>query len=148
MANETAYEVLQLAITMEEEGQKFYGYYSEQAKGKTKDILLKLASDEVEHANFFKNLYNNLENTDDDYLFDETVVNTFRSYANSAAFNRDEISLDSMADVIAEGIKTEKYTIDFYEKLSERSGEDNKKVIKQIIAEEKRHVEDLESLLG
>lgn len=148
MANETAYEVLQLAITMEEEGQKFYEYYAEHAKGKTKDILLKLASDEVEHANFFKKLYSNLENTDDDYLFDETVVNTFRSYANSAAFNRDEVSLDSMIHVIKEGIKTEKYTINFYEKLLERSGESSKKVIQQIIAEEKRHVEDLEGLLG
>jgi len=147
MANETANEVLQLAITIEEEGQKFYEHYASKANDEAKNVLLKLASDEIEHASFFKKLYNELEYNEDDYLFDETVVTTFRSYAKSAAFSRSNLELGSFEDVIKEGIKTEKLTIQFYEKLLNYASEDSKKVIKEIIEEENRHATTLENLL-
>lgn len=149
MENASMYEVLQLAINLEEEGIKFYEKWAGQAKGNVKEIFEKLAADEKKHAVYFKGLYDNLKNKPEvDYLFEEEVTDYFKAYANSAAFNRKQVKLDSVKDAVEEGIITEKNSIEYYQFLYKHSKESTKEMLEIIIKEEQGHLAILEKLLS
>jgi rubrerythrin len=149
MENATIYEVLQFAINMEEEGIKFYEKWASKSKGNIKETLKRLAADEMVHASYFKCLYDGLkEKPEVDYLFEEEVIVYFKTYAGSAAaFNRKQVNLDSVWDVIEEGMLTEKNSIDYYQSLLKYSKENIKEMLEKIIKEEEIHLHNLEELL-
>jgi rubrerythrin len=148
MENASMYEVLQLAINLEEEGVEFYENWAAKAKGKVKDTLKKLAADEVKHGLYFKGLFNGLTDKPEvDYLFNEDVTAYFKTYANSAAFNRKQVKLDTIKDAVEEGIVTEKNSIEYYEFLLKHSKESTKEMLATIIKEEQGHLVVLEELL-
>lgn len=147
MKQATVYEILQLAIHMEEEGKKFYEKYADKADDKVKEVLLKLADDEVKHADYFQQLYDSLESQKDDFFFEEEVINFFNSYAKSAAFSRELKDVDTAKEAIEEGLISEKETIQFYKQLEKYAEPDTKEMLKKIIEEEARHVKVLEELL-
>lgn len=148
MENATIYEVLQLAIHLEEEGQKFYQKYANKATGTIKEALIGLAQDEIKHASYFKSLYYDLkEKPGVDYLFEEEVTKYFKDYAASAAFNRDDKPVNTVKEAIEMGIITEKNSIDYYEYLLKYSSGEASEMIKVIIDEEISHLDTLEKLL-
>lgn len=148
MQHATVNEVLQMAIHMEEEGQKFYEKYAAHAQGEVKSTLLKLASDEMQHVEFFQKLYNGLENKSvDDYFVEEEVIAFFKSYVNSTAFQREVNEISGVKEAIKEGIITERKTIDFYEQLTRFAEPDTASILKKIIEEETNHAKILEDLL-
>jgi rubrerythrin len=142
-------EVIQLAISMEEEGVKFYEKYAAMADVELKDILLGMAEDERQHAKVFKNMYNELEVNEhvEDYLFSDNVQDFFASYAKSEGFNRPNKPIDSVRDAIKIGIETEKVTIEYYKSLLEFSTEKVKDILLRMIKEEEGHQKRLEELL-
>lgn len=149
MENASIFEVLQLAIDLEEEGTKFYEKWASKAKGNVKETLEKLAKDEIKHAVYFQGLFDGLKDKPEiDYLFDEEVTAYFKGYAASAAFSREQIRLDTVKDAVAEGIITEKKSIDYYEFLSKYSKEATQKMLATIIKEEQGHLVILEKLLS
>jgi rubrerythrin len=150
MENATIYEVLQFAVNMEEEGNKFYEKWASNSKGNVRETLNRLATDETEHASYFKCLYNDLkEKPEVDYLFEEEVIAYFKTYAGSAAaFNRNKVNLVSVWDAIEEGILTEKNSIDYYQSLLKYSKESTKEMLEKIIKEEESHLHILEKLLS
>lgn len=147
MKQATVYEILQLAIHMEEEGQKFYEKYAKKTDDKVREVFLKLASDEVKHSEYFQKLYDSLESQNDDFFFEEEVVNFFNSYAKSAAFAREIKDMDTRKEVIEEGLSSERKTIHFYEQLEKYAEPDTKEMLRKIIEEETRHAKELEELL-
>ena len=149
MDNASMYEVLQLAIHLEEEGIKFYEKWAANAKGNVREVLRGLAKDELKHASYFKGLYYDLkEKPGVDYLFEEEVTNYFKNYAVSAAFNREQVNLDSVRDAVEEGILTEKKSIEYYQFLSKHAIDGGtKEMLGTIIEEEERHLLVLEKLL-
>lgn len=149
MENASMYEVLQLAIDLEEAGTEFYQKWAKKAKGNVKTTLEKLAQDEIKHAIYFKGLYDELEAKPElDYLFDDEVNAYFKGYAASAAFSREQVKLDTVKDAVEEGIVTEQKSIDYYEFLSKYSKEATKEMLATIIKEEKGHLVILEKLLA
>ncbi len=147
MENATMYEVLQLAIHLEEEGQKFYESYAEKASGQVKDAFKGLALDELKHARFFKSLYYDLkEKPGMDYLFEEEVEATFKEYAVSAALTRETAKVETVKEAIEEAIVTEQRSIDYYEYLYKVALDETKETLKTIIDEEKKHKVVLEKL--
>lgn len=149
MENASIYEVLQLAINLEEEGTKFYEKWAAKAQGAVKDTLNRLAADEIKHAIYFKSLFDGLKDKPQvDYLFDEEVTAYFKGYAASAAFNREQVKLDTIKDAVEEGILTEKNSIEYYEFLSKYSKEPTQKMLETIIKEEQGHLVILEKLLA
>jgi len=148
MENASIYEVLQLAIHLEEEGIKFYKKWASKAKGNVKETLSNLAMDEVKHLSYFKDLYDDLqEKPEVTYLFDEEVKAYFKDYALSAAFNREQVKLDTIKDAVEEGIITEKNSIDYYQFLLKHARENTKEMLETIIKEEQGHLVILEKLL-
>lgn len=142
-------EVIQLAISMEEEGVSFYEKYAAMADVELKAILLGMAEDERQHAKIFKEMYNELEvkEVEEEYLFNDSVQDFFASYAKSEGFNRPQTPIDSVRDAIKVGAETEKVTIDYYKSLLEFANEDVTKVLVRLIEEEEKHKKRLEELL-
>lgn len=147
MKQATVYEILQLAIHMEEEGKKFYEKYANKADDDVKEVFLKLAADEVKHTEYFQKLYDSLESQKDEFFFEEEVINFFNSYARSASFDRKIEDFETARDAIKEGLSSERDTIDFYEQLEKYAEPETKKMLKKIIEEETRHAKALEELL-
>jgi rubrerythrin len=149
MEKATIYEVLQFAVNMEEEGIKFYEKWASNSKGNVRETLNRLAADEKEHASYFKCLYEGLkEKPEVDYLFEEEVIAYFRTYAGSAAaFNREQVNLNSIRAALEEGIQTEKKSIDYYRSLLKYAKDNTKEMLEKIIKEEEGHLHILEKLL-
>lgn len=148
MENATMYEVLQLAIHLEEEGQKFYEKYAFYATGEVRQTFNGLALDELKHARFFKSLYYDLkEKPGTEYLFEEEVTAYFKEYAVSAALTREDSDVKTVKEAVEEAIITEKRSIEYYQYLFKHALEETKPTIEQIIAEEQKHQLILEKLL-
>lgn len=148
MENATLYEVLQLAISLEEEGVKFYEKYAEKAKGDVKETFLRLALDEVKHGKYFTSLYHDAkEKPGLDYLFEEEVTAYFKEYAKSAALTREETEINSIKEAVEEAIITEKRSIEYYKYLDKYALTETKETIQTIIVEEEKHLVVLEKLM-
>lgn len=142
-------EVIQLAISMEEEGVKYYEKYAAMADVELKEILLGMAEDERQHAKVFQEMYKDLEISEyeEDYLFSANVQDFFASYAKNEGFSRDMPPIDSVRDAIKIGAETEKVTIAYYKSLLEFANEDVTKILVRLIEEEEKHQKRLEELL-
>lgn len=145
----TPLEIFSFAISLEEEGVKFYEKFAKIAKGETKELFLKLADDERQHAAYFTKLYKDAqaENETFDYLFDEHVNDFFHAYAKSTGFNRDEQEITTVLEAIVEGIRTEQITIDYYKNLLTFATDATKDALLRLIREEEDHLERLQKLL-
>lgn len=147
MEKANALEIINFAISIEEEGIRFYNEYSQLAKGETKDLLLKLALDEQNHADEFHRMLNEIENADN-YYFSEEVKDYFHSYANHVAFNRRKQKLTSIKEVLEVAIDTERITTDFYQGLIPKTSDEKViKILKALVEEETKHRLVLEEYL-
>lgn len=142
-------EVIQLAISMEEEGVHFYEKYAEMADVELKELLLGMAEDERQHAKIFRDMYKELEvnEYEEDYLFSVDVQDFFATYAKREGFNRDMTPIDSVRDAIKVGAETEKVTIAYYRSLLEFASDEVKAILERLIDEEVKHQKRLEELL-
>lgn len=140
-------EVVQLAISMEEEGVKFYEDYANKTEGTLKDVMLALAEDERQHVKVFQKLFAEIQEKSD-YLFDDLVLEFFGSYTKSKGFNRPKEEITSVRDAIRVGVETEGVTIKYYESLLKYATDDDvKDVLNRLIREEEKHKKLLEKLL-
>ena len=142
-------EVIQFAISLEEEGVKFYEKYAALADDNLKGILLGLAEDERQHAKVFKDMYKTLEisESEEDYLFSDSVQDYFATHAKSEGFDREVKEVDSVREAIKVAIETEDVTVAYYKSLLEYAKEDVKKVLLRLIEEEEGHSKRLAQLL-
>lgn len=146
MENMNALEIINFAISIEEEGINFYNEYSKLAKGEIKDLLLSLASDEEKHSTIFRKMLDNV--SANNYYFTEEVNEYFHSYANHIAFNRRRHRLTSIKEVLEVAIETERITTEFYQGLiSKTSDNEVIGILKSLVQEETKHRNVLEDYL-
>jgi len=139
--------VLDFAINMELDGEKYYKEQSEIAQDiYLKKIFLILAEDENSHAKLLQHKSNNmsyeLKGTE---TISETknLFNEIKDFKNELKQNPDQLDLYRVA------LEKEKESIDLYEKLLSQS-EDDKSInlFKFLIAQEKDHYTTLEELVS
>lgn len=142
-------EVIQFAISLEEEGVVFYEKYAALAEDELKGVLLGLAEDEKQHAKIFKDMYKELEvsEAEEDYLFNDNVQDYFATHAKSEGFDREVKDVGSVREAIKVAIETEDVTVAYYQSLLEYAKEDVKKVLVRLIEEEQGHSKRLSELL-
>lgn len=140
-----ANDVFEMAEQLERNGADFY----QQAAGaatdpNAKELLLKLASMEVEHEKLFTGLKSNL--TDKDKVsttFDpegESML-YLRSLADTRVFFKKQIDISSMEEVLKSAIVAEKDSIVFYLGMKELVPEKyGKEKLDLIIREEMQHI--------
>lgn len=142
-------EVIKFAIGMEESGIEFYNEHAKHAKGDVKELFLRLASDEKQHALVFQKMYDEAAADEGQfgYLFDEEVTGFFQDYARSEGFSRDVAKIVTVTDALKEGIATEAITIAYYEDLLKYAKGDTISALERLIKEEQTHLEKLKALL-
>ncbi len=150
-------EVLKIAQKIEEEGLRFYTEAMENAESEEiKKIFGLLAEEEKAHASLFSKLYlgaKESSNSDDEYIFDEATSAYLKAISDTAVFNTNSLTNSKTKDVrnskdaLLLGIQAEKDAILFYTKLNEVvKFENTKKYLKELVEEEKGHLEHLMNL--
>jgi rubrerythrin len=148
----SADELLEMALKIEEDGEKFYTYLSEKFEDpRKKEFFSYLASQEKEHAETFKGLSKGLVEEKDPIFWEEAS-----KYIRSVVENKIFPSLQDMKeksenmnlnDILDFAISIEKETVIFYEELYDLVREKkSKEILSKIIREEVSHVRKLSLL--
>lgn len=152
-------EALEIAIAIEERGEAFYRAAAKRLKEKeSKEMLIRLADEEQDHAETFRLLYEQALDKkldfDDDYIFDPEVSAYLRAMISSTVFpsqeEQDEIfkRIDGIVDVLKIGIQAEKDSILYYTQMVISSKfVEAKDAFRRLIKEEKKHLIDLQTRL-
>jgi rubrerythrin len=148
----TAFEVLEIAEKMESDAARFYrkaaGLYRDPSISK---LFSELAQWEKRHIQVFAEMKGRFsEQAWDVGRFDLDRVSTARLDVPPAVFDehsdpaKELAGNETRADVLSLALKKERYTIGYYTALTEFAlGQDNIRVIKDILQEEKRRVKIL-----
>jgi rubrerythrin len=153
MENFSILEAVEVALTMEEEGIRFYAL-AEQRVGdpEMKKLFVFLRDKEHQHIETFRRLYGDLaarEGTPDAelWLLDAEVSSWFRAYVESTVFptkgaaERAIGELRGAVDILRLALRVEKDSILFYhELLAHAPWPEARELLEKVIAEERRHV--------
>ncbi len=148
----SADELLEMALKIEEDGEKFYTFLSEKLEDdRKKELFSYLAGQEREHAETFKELSKGLvEETDPSFW--EEASKYIRSIVENKIFpsleemkkKSENMTLNQLLDF---AISIEKETVIFYEELYDMVREKkSKEILSKIIREEVSHVRKLSLL--
>ena len=147
-------EILRMAISMEEQGMKFYTQGVKHTQGKLRDFLLNTAGQEMLHRDKFQKIYDDLvsrSGSDDDYLFDQDVAAYLASLAKEKVFVKNQESENAFKDLHLAAnlaLKNETATVELYTKMQQGAKYDEvKEILGVLIEEEKDHVQYFKELL-
>lgn len=143
----TVGEITQMAITMEEKGMHFYRWAAGQFHDiSIKNMFLRLAEEEKEHAGIFKKILSLPESAAPLKTNRESY---FRLLADAGDIfpNHSEITHDNIkspVDALAFGIQAEKDAILFYQELyNSTESEKVRDILSKLLEEEKLHLVEL-----
>ena len=145
-------EVIALAVNVETNGERFYNESARKAEGDLKKIFEFLAEQEDLHRLRFESLRKYA--TDfiiprdweevEPYL--NAIVESTFFMGNEKSFKRAMGAKDSV-EALEFALQFEKDTLLFFNEIVDFSREQNKKIINEIIKEEKKHIEMISKLL-
>jgi len=139
--------VLEFAINMELEGEK---YYNKQAENNNdnglKNIFLMLAKDENDHAKILQNKSNNLPY---ELNNNETLSEAKNLFKGITDFKNEIKQTPEQLDLYRAALEKEKESINLYEKLLSESNDDkSRNLFNFLINQEKDHYTTLEELVS
>lgn len=139
--------ILEFAINMELEGQKYYLNQAELNQDNALSVIFrKLAEDEHRHAEILRNKVNNLEYRLDQ---DETLSEIDHIFKDIGDFKVETKEIPNQIDAYREALKAEKESIDLYSKcLSEATDENSKELFKYLVKQEQYHYKTIEELIS
>lgn len=143
-------ELLKFAISIEEEGVKFYNDLADMNDNEdAKAFMRQLANDELQHAAVFQKIYDEVATEENvyEYLYDQDIDAVFSDYAKYAAFNRDVLEGSSLKEVIKVAIETEQITIDYYDTMKKYAKAKLLPILERLIEEETNHRNQLTEFL-
>ncbi|MFN3550647.1 MAG: ferritin-like domain-containing protein [Endomicrobiia bacterium] len=142
-------EVYQIAIKIEENGLKFYTFWSKKVKDKKlKDLFKALAYAEVEHKKIFEKMLKEIENYEPKELYPEEYFQYLHAYSDGLIFKLKEMEkkskqIKTLKKAIDFAIEREKDSILYYQEVKNILSSDQHKEIEKIINEERKHFLDL-----
>jgi rubrerythrin len=145
-------EVIELAVNVETNGERFYSESARRAEGSLKKIFEFLAKQEDFHRLKFESLrkYANDFILPRDWEEIEPYLNVIVEstffMGNEKSFKKAMEAKDSV-EALEFALQFEKDTLLFFNEIVEISGEQSKKVVNEIIKEEKKHIEMISELL-
>jgi rubrerythrin len=138
-------EIFQIALRMEENGEKFYRQIAKEAvRDDVKKIFLKLAEEEIEHKKLFQEmlkaevLYAPIE------YYPEEYFEYIKSYADDFIFTKEKkekivYSVHNTIEAIDVAINMEKDSVWYYSEIKGLVEDKYKNSIDKIIEEERKH---------
>ena len=153
MRNFSLLEAVEVALTMEEEGIRFYTLAEERTgEPEMKKFFVFLRDMEHKHIETFRRLYSGLaerEGTPDAelWLLDGAVATYFRAQVESTVFptkgsaEAAVAGLHGVVDLLGFALRVEKDSILFYQELlAHAPWPEAKELIEKVVAEERRHL--------
>jgi rubrerythrin len=145
----SAEEIIDLAIQIEENGEKVYRTAMDKISDPSLSSLLEwLADEEARHRDWFNELKNTIESSAVDPLLEERGKSILRSVVGEQSFSLDEADfsrIDTVKDLLRLAIEFEQDTILFYEMIqSFVQDHEARDHLRKIIEEENRHIMLLE----
>lgn len=148
----TIADIRNIAIQIERNGEATYRKAAEQASDpELVETFNRMADDEMRHAQWFESIQTDQELTAEQLELEAVGKSILREMVKDKTFSLEEKALakvDNIIDLISESQGFEEDTILFYEMLS--GFIDDPRTLEQlnrIIAEEKKHSEELKELL-
>ncbi len=145
-------EVIEIAVKIEETGEKFYSNTAKKTKSKKLSELFQfLAGEEAKHAVTFRKLYHTIKETPYTlpYDFDE-IQQYLRALIDSIFFLSSNTSYISKVTtptaLLNYALAFEKDTVLFYLEIINLVKEKDKKLVDKIIAQEKGHISKLSAM--
>jgi len=140
----TAKEVFEFAIKIEENGEYFYRKVSEKFDDTNiKSLFVDLANQELEHKKVFENMEARLGNIKISESYPGEFFNYMDEYLKEVIFPesvKSEIEkVDTLDRALNYAIEVELKSILYYKEIIELISEVDKKLIKDIINEERKH---------
>ena len=148
----TAQDILEIAIRLEENGEKTYlAARAHTTDEDLKSLLAWIAEEERAHANWFIQLKNRLKQEEDHQLLAELSQALVEDVVKGQSFSLQEVNfatIETPDKMIRTFIGFEDDTITFYEVLKGLIGESaTVGQLEQIISEEKKHMSTFRDLL-
>jgi rubrerythrin len=152
--NYSGQEIIEIAVRIEENGHAFYTAAAENIHDSNdiKSLFLDLAEKEVMHIGIFQKLADRFESESFEFNADE-AADYISHMADSHLFGKPgsgaELakSLTTPKEALAIAFKFENDSVDFYKELLKRTETDAKKLISQIIEEEKEHAAEIKQFM-
>lgn len=147
-----ASEILQFAIRIEENGEKFYRYAVRIAEDEnTKKIFNYLADEEINHKKIFEDLLSRIEKHEPVESYPGEYFAYLRAYVDENVFTNDmlnkEISrVKNTLSAINFGIQRELDSILYYHEVKTFVPKSQHDLIDKIIGEERKHFSKLSQL--
>jgi len=143
MVNDEVKEAIKMAIQMERDGYDFYNRAAAQTSSEMGETLFKtLANDELTHLDTFQKIFEDKVGKDEW----DSLVDSSRKYANISVFPKDLKAMEGASpdtnelDALHMAMDSEKEAIEYYAKILESTeDEEVKKIIEEIIKQEKNH---------
>jgi rubrerythrin len=149
----TIADIRNIAIQIERNGEATYRKAANQASDpELAEVFMRMADDEMRHAEWFENIQTDRELTAEQSELEAVGKSILREMVKDKTFSLEEKTLakvDNLTDLISESQGFEEDTILFYEMLSGFIEDPHtQEQLNRIIAEEKKHSEALQELLG
>ena len=116
-------EVFQLAIRIEENGEKFYRSMADKLQDpEVKELFTFLADEEVGHKNFYKDILSKIDTFEPYESYPGEYFSYLRAYANNIIFSEKtfEVKLEEIGDALSAidfAIKAELDSILYYQEI-------------------------------
>ena len=147
-----ASEIYQFAIRIEENGEKFYRLMVEKLdEPKVKELFASLADDEVVHEKTFKEMLSQIETYEPPESYPGEYFDYLRAYVDNVLFSinnfdEDVDKINNSLDAIQFAIDKELDSVQYYQEMRNFVHIPQKKLIDNIIEEERRHVVKLSEI--
>ena len=145
-------EIFDLAIRIEKNGAEFYrDALSEVSDPSLVSLLQYLVDEEIEHREWFAQKKGKIKTNPDDHVLDEAGSTLLQNIMGDQKFALNELELSKIYGIKAllkHAIEFEKDTVLFFELIKSLVDDsETKKQLKEIIEEEKRHIQLLEKFV-
>jgi rubrerythrin len=147
-------EIVEIAVRIEENGNEFYKAAAEMTGGNSdiKGLFLDLAEKEILHISIFQKLAEKFDAESFDFGAQD-ATDYINHLAESHIFGKPDSgkvlaqSLKTPGEGLEAAFKFENDSVAFYTELLKYTRSDAKKLVQQIIDEEKEHASDIEKFL-
>ena len=147
-------EIVEIAVRIEENGNEFYNAAAEMigAQNDTKGLFIDLAEKEVMHISIFQKLAEKFDAETFDFRA-EDASDYINHLAESHIFGKPDAGkelakkITTPREALEIAFKFENDSVAFYTELLKYARSDSKRLVQQIIDEEKEHAEDIKRFL-
>lgn len=147
-------EIVEIAVRIEENGYAFYSAAADMfgEPNDTRGLFLDLAGKELLHIAIFQKLADKFEPENFDFS-KEDASGYVANLADNHIFGKKDAGVDlakkikSPKEALEAAFRFENDSVGFYTELAKRTHSDSKRLIQQIIEEEKEHAAEIKSFL-